>query len=313
MVTHRYGSARVGSKAFPCWTLALVVLAFLVPLCAQRAASSAQPEQQPVQSIPIAPQGIGALEAVLHWKEVLELDVNANAKSEKSTYSKQFHGQVREYELGHGGRLTLGDDGRLFAYRSGTIEEVPDALEGRPPISKAQAMRIAARVLNLVDAQRDLLEYTVKCVDLLDKKKGDLFGAKWVVSRTHTYQGIQCLGKGIVVEVSAYSGRIAATYDFPVVVPSSLEQKVPEAEAVTSAETFVNRLPGNRDLVLMDKASLAIAEPNHRWTQDGPATEVEGTRLCWVVPFHSRRASTGSQRVLVYVDCQTGEVVGGMD
>ena len=133
------------------------------------------------------------------------------------------------------------------------------------------------------------------------------------MSRPHTYEGVRCYGKGLFVGVSAYSGAIRSFANYPVVVPSSMDQRLSSEQAQLAALAFLRtRFTGGR-LDREGHAELAIIHPNGCWSDKTSLLPAGEPRLSWLVGFvHSPDDSTRAT-VTVYVDCASGEIIGGMN
>ena len=112
------------------------------------------------------------------------------------------------------------------------------------------------------------------------------------------------------VAVSARSGRIIRFVDLPLVVPKTFERRVPREEAIQVVKDFVENKGTTFDLLGGKReTTLYIVHPNNRWTvSDLRDVRTEpATRLAWRLRIVRDRAPD----ISFYVDCATGEIIGG--
>jgi hypothetical protein len=155
----------------------------------------------------------------------------------------------------------------------------------------------------------DLADATVTGIHFDSNEQPTADTARWRVRKLRTYNGIACESQ-VSVAVSARSGRIIQFVDLPLVVPETLEKNVTQEEAIQTVKDFLAEkgssfasLGGRRE------TTLYIVRPNNRWVvSDLRDVRTEArTRLAWQVRFVRDQAPD----ISFYVDCETGEIIGG--
>jgi hypothetical protein len=139
---------------------------------------------------------------------------------------------------------------------------------------------------------------------------------EWTIVVNDYHAGIRSIS-GTILRIDAFSDRILYFRVYPLQVPDSLEQKITAAEAVAEALEFAGKrgygnLKSGRqpELVIVRPDNLLTAVPGER-----PMISSK-TRLCWSVLLKFTQNSgepedTGRVPPLLYVDCQTGDVISG--
>jgi hypothetical protein len=242
----------------------------------------------------------------------LKRDTHMPIKNRESAYSQVFFSQAWLVAYKDGTRVTLAcDRNELLEYRAPQAPEPPQGLTRSDAISKEQVLERARTFLSALGKPNDVEAWRVGYQDLGDTKKGDLQGGQWALSTSFQYQGVECVGKGIVLHISAYTGEVLFFVHFPIIVPKTMNRSVAAEDAAEKALGVCRTLFPGRECEISGTPELVIAHPNEYWTEKRDPRPKGFPRLSWRVKCTEKgSASWQSERVL-FVDAATGQVIGG--
>jgi hypothetical protein len=186
-------------------------------------------------------------------------------------------------------------------------EQIPEGLAPEARISQEKAVETALKVLRAANVPGDLSAATVTYGP--GRGGTSLRGASWEIARSDTYQGIDCMS-GLMMRISAYSGRVLAFHYTPPVIPESMEIRISKEDAIQRA------LDRCYNVAHMTGFVQSNIEPTLYIVTPGPKAGLQAkARLCWRVMLTTRTPppkgeGTGNQSCSV--DCVTGEVIAGL-
>ena len=251
------------------------------------------------------------VERIDAFGSALGLGLSTRTTAAQKRHAVEFGGEVIEVTYEDKKRVVLNHaDGRLLAFRNLSLEHVPDGLTRSQRVDEVTAIAAATTLLAKLGQPLTEAECNVQFVDRAERKIGDLFGATWRISQEYSYQGIPCLLKGRVVDVSAYSGEVRAFADYPVVRPATLEQAVGADQAERTATEHLAQYESDIDAETEIAVRLVIVQPKFLEAVEALPCAAEEARLAWEVRFAKTREGEGPADFHVYVDCQSGTVLG---
>jgi len=247
-------------------------------------------------------------------EKYLDLDLDAPAERDLRAEQSKVYGDVLCAKTLDGKHFRFSaDTGRLLScFREfGTPSDptLPKPGAEERWIGKEEALAIARDFLEALDVDIDLEKATVRGSGFDSNQQPTSDNARWEIFKIRTYKGIACESH-VMVSVSARSRRIIHFVDLPLVVPKTLEQIVTEEEAVETVKDFLDKKGSTFDLLGGKReTTLYIVRPNNRWTvSDLRDVQTEPTtRLAWRMRIVRDRGPD----ILFYVDCATGEIIGG--
>jgi hypothetical protein len=150
------------------------------------------------------------------------------------------------------------------------------------------------------------LDFGTAMVKLTDSRGQPL---KWFISVPRFIDGFPSTGY-FQVEISAESGEILSMKDIPLILPEALAQNVSQEDAESIARAYAHSKGVNlKQSITSDQH---IIYPNNSWTR-GSDDNYESScrvRLAWVVESGGDCGSC--QRYQIYIDSETGNVIGGL-
>lgn len=222
-----------------------------------------------------------------------------------------------------GARFMLYEEtGRVLYYSNRPSEEKSSLLD--TPLSEKEFLELLEDVLEAEILRDELKEQPYFGFGEPDISKSESSPSKenqigtpvikeWKAYVRRTYKGFEYF-RPVIVSADAATGVITSVHTVdPFVGPEVLLENVTKDEALRVAKSIyeTRRYPiSNLD------ARQLIVHPNNEWDRDSVRAEelpVE-TRLCWVVSWKFVQSGSGlTYREEVYVDSETGEIVGGLN
>lgn len=220
--------------------------------------------------------------------------------------------------------LRFNKDGLISKYGifPSEVEKLPDRAGG--PLSKAEFLEKVRFLLGL-DAFGASLNRKAGVTITLDAESV-VYGAprgsdaqaadgeqpesgSWNFFARHVYKGIECFScVSVVADIRTAQFTLIA--HVPFVMPDSLEQKTTEEQAVKIAAGFVAEKGTAAEQIGVRRMITFVNNAFSGERQEFLASPPR-TRLCWIVEF--KMPMGGHDHPLeVYVDCGSGEIVGGM-
>lgn len=245
---------------------------------------------------------------------IFKMDLQSGFKTDHVSTVPPYGAKVREVETVDGKCLSFDAlTGQLMSYFIAKPEEVPVGLTKDNAIPKEKAMSTARSLLKELGVDVDFEDKKTQYQDSIEETSGDLKGGEWVLRGILKYKDIPYFGSGVRVSVSAFSGNVLMYSYRPMgPPPESMESKINVDQASEAVTSFLaKKSTGGPAMEMKGLPQLVIAYPNNFWTRTspGPLTPAEKPRLCWLV---NTQPGGGGSPLLVYVDAQTGQVVGGM-
>jgi hypothetical protein len=169
--------------------------------------------------------------------------------------------------------------------------------------------------------------YEIKFVDMgefdfKENSEKDLYFCVWWITHDFHFRGLPCRdqgsGRGILIWLSAFSGRVAAVTHKPIVIPTEEERTVSVEDARTVVESWLGEQPfftdGSRfpdDIASKIQSVVACANdfPEEPYSVEAQFIASK-SYYCWEVPFEYRAYATWLPAV-AWVRAGTGEVIGG--
>jgi len=151
-------------------------------------------------------------------------------------------------------------------------------------------------------------DYLASC-DLCDKNHNSP-DTEWHVRFQYKYKNIPILYSYLYVLINSNDGSVSSLIYAPVRdYPNSMIQNYSEDYAIKIAKDFLQtKYP---DEYYLHRTELGIIYPNNRYQQDDSSVYQENPmpRLCWIVVCRNK---IGNLMYAVYIDTETGKVIGGL-
>lgn len=245
---------------------------------------------------------------------IFKIDLEKGIKSDRVLTIPPYGTEVRDIKTADDKSLQIDTKtGELLSYYSISIDNVPANLTKDDAIPKEEAMAKARDLLEKLGVDAVFEDEKTQYQDSIEVTPNDLQGAEWDMRGILKWKGIPFFGSGVKVSVSAYSGEVVFYAYRPVgPAPDNLDAKIKSAQAREAVSAFLaNKTSGRASMEIKGEPLLVITYPNNFWTRTnpGPLTPADKPRLCWLV---DSQPEDGGSPLLVYVDAQTGEIVGGM-
>lgn len=200
--------------------------------------------------------------------------------------------------------------GKILRYRFQKIESVPTGLTKDDAIPEGQAMDTAKSFLDELGISLDDLKYTFGYHDPMHLEMNDLHGASWMLHGKLEPSGVPFAFGMVTINVSAYSGEVRMFVHFPVIMPESVRQVFSQEECELIARDFVKDNFALAAVQYVFDSRLATMQRNGHWHEPQSYERLGIGRLCWVITVR-RKAEDIHPVCSVYVDCETGEIIGG--
>ncbi len=236
------------------------------------------------------------MESILKILNIEENDI----VSDKLTDDK--HNRERIVETKNCGVKFDVESGILRLYYSFLVDETI-----KEPVSEKVAVTNAIEFVSKLGIEVPE-DYVASCVFCEKDNTGP--NSEWQVKFQYKYKNIPIRYSHLSVSIQANDGSISSLIYAPVRdYPNSMIQNYPEDYAVKIAKDFLQtKYP---DEYSLHHSELGIIYPNNRYQQEESSVCQENTkpRLCWIVVY---RNEIGSLMYAVYIDTETGKVIGGL-
>lgn len=186
-------------------------------------------------------------------------------------------------------------DGQIIWYLSESLHRLTRELVAIRPMERNEAVETASGAMMASGCPPDT--YRLATVRFAMPGHQSEYGY-WDIEWTRTFNGVPFNADFARVFIESSSGKpflFNKTMASP--LPSSLDVKLEQAEAERIATDVMNSMLGESRIAAWSE--LRIVSPNEQW---GSTPDATLSRLAWVVNFSTE---------IVYVDAQTGEVLGG--
>lgn len=201
-------------------------------------------------------------------------------------------------------------EGILLGYVN-AMETVPANLRMSDAISKEKAVEIAQAIFKKVHIGENLpegvtWEFRMDSVSLSDTThhagvKDDLDGGQWHVGSSYSYGGIPTQAV-VTLTLSAYSGRVLAFRQLPIVTPVLAGRNCSKDEAIQKA-TKAMGISMTRSRGVISAEERYVYPQNPWWKGRGVSCPM---RLVWEVKFNMGEQDPPA---LVGIDCETGKAI----
>lgn len=203
--------------------------------------------------------------------------------------------------------------GQLLSYFTAVPPDAPSGLTWDDAIPKEDALRRARDILKTFGVSLEINLADIHLQDGESVQDRDLLGTEWAVIARYTYEGVPFVDSAIQITISAFSGDVTSFSNKPIrEIPENMQLNFEQDKAKEQTIEFL-RTKISDQLVLQPDSMprRMIAYPNNFWTRADTEElqRAEKPKQCWVLDV---LLATDGDPIQVYVDAQTGEVVGGM-
>lgn len=202
------------------------------------------------------------------------------------------------------------DTGELRAFFQ-VFEEFVAGSGGRSTVSEDEARDIATRGLRALNVDIGLGKVKAK-YNSVSGEINDLCGAEWQFVVRRSYQGVPLIDSAVSISVSVTTGEIVQVFNRDVPYrPSNMQCNGTAQDAVAKAKTYLEKdgwvesgsgLEHEPPLKMIVQPNNCFSETRGEFIEREPAAV-----LAWVIKF-----LRGGTFGLVFVDAQTGRVIGGV-
>ena len=219
-------------------------------------------------------------------------------------------------------RIQASIDGSSIYSVQLTKDLVPkEDIEGKTnkdAISDDAAFSAVIPLLEYYDLPVNKSEYQIDFIDINGENEDDLYGCSWSISYYLKLNGIPCRTRFVNISVSAAAKVIEGFIFRPVISPeNTLDNAITYASARQLALDWILEQPyltgeGLPTLTGDNNNGIQVIAPEYNILvpNESEATEQPKTYYCWEVPFTYKEFDYTPEAV-VWVDIQTGEIVGG--
>lgn len=280
--------------------------------------SVVQESSPSISSVPNAKQRLE--EQLCLAASVFGLDLQAGFSSDEIVEAPLSQDIEREVRTHDAKRLVFDvTTGQLLIFSCMNSEDIPEGLSRKDAISEEQAMQKIGELLQKLGTGEDLEIDKVYFQDspILAEPGSDgrLEDAAWVMEGHLTYHQIPCLGTGMRIEVSAYSGMIMQYLYRPCgTIPETLEEKVNANQALETAQNFLKKWYRHEfSADQFKEPEKCISYANNCWTRRHGETIKWGKQplLCWIVRVQPKDEEEWTP--VVNINAITGRVCGGVN
>ena len=184
-------------------------------------------------------------------------------------------------------------------------------------ISEAAAFAAMTPLLQYLDLSTTQSDYDIVFEDMGGETENDLWGCVWIVHREMELNGIPCRTRVFTGLVSAASGAIFTFRNRPVIPPeNTLNGDVTYAVARQATQSWLSAWPyfsaASPTLAGDENEGVKVIAPqeNHFAPADDEQTAPTKTYYSWEVPFEWTEWGDEQFEGVVWVNVETGEVVG---
>lgn len=241
----------------------------------------------------------------------LPMSQTATSKSGEDTVTTKFtdtdsvHWQKRwMISVPNMVRVHVSDEtGNISDYMNDAYFHRFDHTPASKAISEAEAIQRATLVIKAEGAA--LSEMVL--IEAREQQEGaDAQGHEWILRWRRTYQGIPYRNQYALVDLQAETGEIIdAGVGLDLLPPPSLEENISRTQAMSigQAQLAAAGITGGA----LAWEHKMIIQPDTFWQNGNQRPFSNATRTAWVCGFDSGGTTYG-----VWVDTQTGDVIGGM-
>jgi len=198
------------------------------------------------------------------------------------------------------------DTSGILMYYRGDIAQGYKEITADEIISKEKAIDIATDFMSDLGITCD--EQVVNCVNCA--KYDNLADSRWVISCPTKYKGVPISYSYTEVWVAASDANVMAFLHRPTRdYPESMIQNISEDESTKTGKEFLRTK--FREEYILESSVLGIAYPNNTFSNPNSDLIDGGTkpRLCWISNY---TPTEGGYLITVFVDTETGKIIGGI-